>query len=251
MKKWRLIINEGDVYWNMAIDEAMLLLKDKGEIPNTLRLYVFNPSAVTIGYFQRVNDAVNLGFLNENRIPFTRRITGGGSVYHDVNGEITYSVVASIGDVAIDVLKSYEIICKGLVYAIEKFGLKAQFVPINDVVVNGKKISGSAQSQKKVALLQHGTLMYNTGLITLASTLEAPKEKLASHGVKSILERVTTLSRELGRTVSKEETIEALIEGFSKALNAEFEREELTEKEVKLADELVEKYKSKEWIFKR
>jgi len=251
MKKWRLIINEGDAYWNMAIDEAMLLLKDKGEIPNTLRLYVFNPSAVTIGYFQRVSDAVNLDFLNERKIPFTRRITGGGSVYHDVNGEVTYSVVASINDVATDVLKSYEIICKGLVYAIGKFGLKAQFVPINDVVVNGKKISGSAQSRKKTALLQHGTLMYNTDLVTLASTLKASKEKLMSHGVKSILERVTTLSRELGRTVTKEETIEAMVEGFSKALNVELEKGELTEKEVELAKKLVEKYKSKEWIFKR
>jgi len=251
MEKWRLIINEGDAYWNMAIDEAMFILKDKGEIPNTLRLFVFNPSAVTIGYFQRVNDAVNLEFLNERKISITRRITGGGSVYHDVNGEVTYSVVASISDVATDVLKSYEIICKGLVYAIERFGLEAQFVPINDVVVNGKKISGSAQSRKKTALLQHGTFMYNTDLVTLASILKAPKEKLISHGVKSILERVTTLSRELGRTVSKEETIEALIEGFSKALNVEFEKGELMEKEIELARKLVEKYRSREWIFRR
>ncbi len=251
MVTWRLIISEGNVFWNMAVDEAMLLLRDEDKIPNTLRLYVFNPSAVTIGYFQRINDAVNIDFLDKRNIPFTRRITGGGSVYHDVNGEVTYSIIASIRDVATDVLKSYEIICKGIVYAINKFGLDAQFVPINDVVVGGKKISGSAQSRKKRALLQHGTLMYNTDLMTLASSLKAPKEKLLSHGARSILERVTTLSRELGRRVTKDETIKAMIEGFSEALNVDFEESKLTDEELALASTLIEKYKSMKWIYKR
>lgn len=248
---WRLIIEEGDAYWNMAIDEAMLTLKEQNKLPNTLRLYVFNPSAVTIGYFQRIDDAVNIEFLRSKNISFTRRITGGGSVYHDAQGEITYSVVASIRDISHDILKSYEIICKGLIYALEEFGLKGEFVPINDVVVGRKKISGSAQSRKRYALLQHGTLMYNTKLEILANSLKAPKAKLLSHGVKSILERVTTISRELKRSVSKDEVINALVKGFKKALNTDFEKAEHTEEELKLASRLVEKYRSKEWIFKR
>jgi len=248
---WRLIIDEGDVYWNMAMDEAMLLLRDSNLIPNTLRLYVFNPSAVTIGYFQRVEDAVNLEFLRSSNIGFTRRVSGGGSVYHDVNGEVTYSVVASINDISTNIMDSYRIICSGVIYAIKEFGLNADFIPINDVVIRGRKVSGSAQSRKKNTLLQHGTLMYNTDLITLSKSLRAPKEKLLEHKVTSILERVTTISRELGRTVSRDEVIRALIKGFSKALNTDFYQGHYTREELELASKLTEKYRSVEWIFQR
>lgn len=248
---WRLIIDEGNAYWNMAVDEALLTLKDRGLIPNTLRLYVFNPSAVTVGYFQRIDDSVNLEFLRANNIDLTRRITGGGSVYHDANGEITYSVTASISDISHNISESYRIICNGIIYALSEFGLKAEFAPINDVLINNKKVSGSAQSRRRNALLQHGTLMYRTNLNVLGSSLKAPKEKLITHKVTSIFERVTTISRELGRDVSKEEVINALIKGFSKALNADFVRGELSDEEVRLASELVVKYKSVEWVFQR
>lgn len=244
-------MDEGNAYWNMAMDEAMLILKEQNKIPNTLRLYVFNPSAVTIGYFQRINDVADLDFIRANSIDITRRISGGGSVYHDVKGEVTYSVVAYINDISLNIMESYRIICGGIVNAINEFGLSAEFIPINDVVINGKKVSGSAQARRKKALLQHGTLMYNTDLLTLSRALKAPKEKLISHGVTSIFERVTTLSRELGRAISREEVIKALIRGFSKALGVELEPGQYTSEELKLANELLSKYRSNEWVFQR
>ncbi len=248
---WRLIIDRGDVYRNMAIDEALLILKEKGEIPNTLRLYVFDPSAVTIGYFQRVSDSVNLEYIKSNNIDLTRRISGGGSVFHDAKGEITYSVTASIADISPNISESYRIICGGIVYAISEFGLKSEFVPINDVVINGKKVSGSAQTRRKHALMQHGTLMYGTDLNVLEKSLRAPKEKLGHHRAASIFERVTTISRELGRAVDKDEVIDALIKGFKKALNTDFVRGWYSAKELELANELVSKYRGEEWIFQR
>lgn len=248
---WRLIINEGDVYWNMGLDEAMLELKRKGLIPNTLRLYIMKPSAVTIGYFQKVVDAVNLNYLEKNRILFTRRITGGGSVYHDAEGEVTYSVVADLNFIPFDLLKSYQFICKGILEALSFLGLKAKFVPINDVVVNGKKISGSAQARRGNAVLQHGTLMYNTNLEILEKALKAPREKLADRGVSSLRERVTTISLELCRKVGKEEVIEALKRGFEEAFNLDFREGVLTEEEVFLARKLASKYSSRKWKFKR
>jgi len=248
---WRLIIDEGNAYWNMAIDEAMLVLKDRGLIPNTLRLYVFRPSAVTIGYFQRVLESVDVEFVESRGIDYTRRITGGGSVYHDADGEVTYSVTALIDDISRNIMDSYRVICQGVVNAIRELGLEATFVPVNDVIINGKKVSGSAQSRRRNALLQHGTLMYNTDLVTLSRVLKAPKEKLLSHGVTSILERVTTISREVGRIVDKSEVINALIKGFSKALNIELIRGEYTSEELELANKLIEKYRSREWIYLR
>jgi len=250
--KLRVILDlEGrDVYWQMAIDEALLVLRSRGEIENTLRIYKFKPSAVTIGYFQKIREAVNLEFLDENSIQYTRRITGGGSVYHDANGELTYSVVLPIEGVLTNILESYRIICSGLIYALKKLGVPAEFVPINDIVVYGKKISGSAQTRRAGFLLQHGTLMYATDLNTLEKALVAPREKLESKGVKSIKERVITL-RDIIGDVDINFLVKSLIEGFSKALNAEIYYEELSEREFRVADELVIKYKSFEWIFKR
>ncbi len=248
---WRLIIDEGDVYWSMGLDEAMLELKRKNAIPNTLRLYVIKPSAVTIGYFQKVSDAVDLDYLSKENIPFTRRITGGGSVYHDAEGEITYSVVADLTFIPRDLQESYKFICGGIVEALSFLGLKAEFVPVNDVVVNGKKISGNAQARRGKAVLQHGTLMYNTDLEILSKVLKIPKEKLASRKISSIRERVTTVSIELGREVRKEEVIEALKKGFTQVFNVDFEEGAPTKEEISLAKKLAERYSSLEWIFKR
>jgi len=250
--KLRVILDlEGrDAYWQMAIDEALLQLRVRGEVENTLRLYRFKPSAVTIGYFQRVGDAVNLEYIKANSIDFTRRITGGGSVYHDTNGEVTYSIVLPVQGVLTDVLESYRVICSALVYTLRKLGVNAEFAPVNDVVVSGRKISGSAQTRRMGVLLQHGTLMYATNLDVLEKTLVAPREKLASKGVKSIRERVVTLKDIIGE-VDVDLLVKTFIEGFKQALNAEIYHDELSEKELRVASELVGKYKSPEWIYKR
>ena len=248
---WRLIIDDGTAHWQMALDEALLILKAEGRIPNTIRLYVIKPSAVTIGYFQKVSESVNLAYTEANKIPVVRRITGGGAVLHDQDGEVTYCVAVSSKDVPQNILDSYRVICSGIVETLKLFGLKAEFAPVNDVLVGGKKISGSAQARRPGAVLQHGTLMYNTDLELLSRSLAVPKEKLADHGVRSITERVTTISRALGREVSKEEVMEFMKLGFERALRIRLEEGKLSKEEINLAKKLEEKYKSQEWNFRR
>ncbi len=248
----RLIIDgHQDPYYNMGFDEALLVLRDRGEIPPTLRLYMWDPSAVTIGYFQRIRDTVNLEYAYERNIPVIRRITGGGTVYHDSKGEITYSIVTSIRGRLVDVQESYRIICNGIVYALRKLGLEAVFKPVNDILLNGRKVSGSAQTRRRKTLLQHGTLMVSTDLDELARLIRVPREKLASHKVTSIKERVTTVSMMLGRTISPEDMIPYLIEGFQEALGARLVEEKPGSGETRLAKTLSEKYRSREWNFKR
>ncbi|MCD6301037.1 MAG: lipoate--protein ligase family protein [Staphylothermus sp.] len=252
MSRWRLIINKGNTYWNMAVDEAILLHREKNLVPNTLRIYIFEPSGVTIGYFQKAREVLNLDYLLQNKIDFTRRITGGGAVYHDSEGEITYSVIADIEDISRNIVESYKIICMGLIYALRKIGLKAVYKPVNDILVNNKKISGNAQTRKKKSLLQHGTLMYNTNLDMIENTLRPPKVKLENHGVTKVSDRVTTIYRELGRKISIDEIINALIQGFRKALNIdELVPSDLSVSERRLAEKLYSKYESKVWIYMR
>ncbi|ASJ17603.1 lipoate--protein ligase [Thermococcus chitonophagus] len=233
----------------MAIDEAIMMARIEGKVPDTVRLYVFKPSSVTIGRFQSVKHDVNLEKARELGIPVVRRITGGGSVFHDEYGEITYSVI--IGEDYHPALKniqeSYRFLAGPLVDALKDLGLKAEFSGLNDIIVNGKKISGSAQTRRKGVILQHGTFMYSTRLEILASVLKVSKEKLKDKGVKSIYERVTTIERE-GIKLSREEAYELLKNSFFRAFPLEFG--ELTDYELELAEKLIEeRYGNEKWNF--
>jgi len=241
----RLIIDEGTPFFNMAMDEAMLLLRGINAVENTLRLYVMKPSAVTIGYFQSLSQSVNLRYVEEHGIPVVRRVSGGGSVYHDSWGEVTYAVVLSTSSVPKDYLESFKLICEGVVRAARRLGCEASFAPLNDVVAHGRKLSGSAQARKLGALLQHGTFMYATDVNTLANSLRVPGVKYG--GASTIRKRVITVSECVGRCISKEEAIEALIEGFAEALNVEFVQSKYSPAELELAKSLEWKYRSREW----
>jgi len=248
---WRLILGEGTPQYCMALDEALMELRNENQTGNVIRLYVFNPSSVTIGYFQKIEETIDMKYADELGIPIVRRITGGGAVYHDQLGEITYSVISDITDFSLDIQQSYKDICRGIVNALEDFGLKGEFVPVNDVVIGKRKISGSAQTRKNRSLLQHGTFMYNTDIGKIGRLFKVPKEKLIAHGAESIYDRVTTVSRELGRTVSRDEAMQALIRGFSKAFDAHLTLDTLSQAELELARQIEKKYASREWNFRR
>ena len=248
----RLIIDGyRDPYENMALDEAMLELRQRNEIPDTLRIYKWRPSAVTIGYFQKIRDVVNLDYVEEHSIPVVRRITGGGAVYHDQYGELTYAIVMEVKKEFQDIEESYRRICSALVYALKFLGLNASFKPINDIIVNGKKISGSAQIRRRNVLLQHGTLLVSTNLEIMSKALRPPRIKLKAHGVLDISQWVTTISIELKRKVELDEVIGCLVRGFQKALNVEFTEDTVQKKEIELAKKLETKYRSREWNFLR
>ena len=251
MIKLRLIIDEGDGAYHMALDEAMLILRAVNAIPDTIRLYVFKPSTITIGYFQSVSEAVNEDFIRFRGIPLVRRPTGGGAVYHDMNGEITYSIIISEDKVPKNHIKSFKFLAGGVIRAARILGAPAEFRPLNDGVIAGRKFSGQAQLRRLGVVLQHGTFMYATNIDVLAQSLLAPKLKLMSKGVNAIKDRVTTISNYIGRPISRDEALRALIKGFSEALRAELVESSLSEVELLLASSLRWKYLSKEWTYLR
>ncbi len=235
----------------MAIDEAVMIARIEEKVEDTVRLYIFKPSSITIGRFQSVEYDVDLEKCKELEIPVVRRITGGGSVFHDQYGEITYSAV--IGEDSYKGLKnveeSYRTIASPLVEALREVGLNGGFSGLNDIIANGKKISGSAQTRRKGVILQHGTFMYATRLDILASVLKVSQKKLQDKGVRSIWERVTTLERE-GIKLSREEVYNILRDKFLEKFP--LEEGKLTDYELELAEELLEeRYGKEEWNFQR
>jgi len=244
--EFRLVIDAAkNAYENMAIDEALLYYGKP-----TLRFYKWKPSAISIGYFQSIEEEVNLELCKQHGIDVVRRITGGGAVYHDMNGEITYSFVSPEYILPNKILDSYRLICGAIAQGLKKFGLKAEYVGINDIVVGGKKISGSAQTRRYGNILQHGTVLLRVDVKKMFSFLRVSKEKISDKEIKSIEERVTSIEREIG-DVNEVEVIKAIIEGFKEKMGLEFYEGKIEEKEIKMANELRKKYESKEWNFKR
>jgi len=240
-----------DAFTSMAIDEALLTLNAEGKSPNTIRFWRWLPSAVSLGCFQSVEREVDLGVAKRRGVDVVRRITGGGAVFHDCGGELTYSVVCGQSDLPHDIVDSYKLICGGLVLGLERLGLHAEFKPVNDVQVNGRKISGSAQTRRWGSVLQHGTVLISPDVRLMFELLKVSPEKLSDKFISSVFERVTTVERELGQRPSFEHVRDSMKEGFEKALGIELVEEGMTDDELELAAELKPKYASNEWLRKR
>jgi len=250
--EWRLLpLRIDDAFTSMAIDEALLKLNAEGRSPNTIRFWRWLPSTISIGCFQSLEREVDLGAARRHGVDVVRRITGGGAVFHDHSGELTYSVVCKQGDVSDDIIESYRSICGGLVRGLERLGLQAEFKPVNDVQVNGKKISGSAQTRRWGSVLQHGTILISPDVRLMFELLKVSPEKISDKFIASVYERVTTVERELGRKPTFDEVRAAMVDGFADALDADFVEGELAQEELGLAEQIKLKYASKEWLRER
>lgn len=255
VNRWRLLdLDMNDAYMNMAIDEAISNNVERKRVPNTIRFYRWEPSAVSIGYFQSIKDEVNLDLCKQLNIDVVRRNTGGGAVYHDTNGELTYSTIINLNHpiTSPDIIKSYQNICNGLILGLKKLGVMAEFRPINDIVVDGKKISGNAQTRRFGSFLQHGTILIDSNISKMFKVLKVSNEKISDKMIKRAEERVTNLKKLLKSDISFEEAFRAFKFGFQEALGITLDEGKLTIEEQKLAKKLKEeKYLKKSWNFKR
>ena len=254
MDEWRLLsLSSNNAYINMAIDESIIDSVSKGISPGTLRFYMWKPSAISIGYFQSVEKEVNLEACEEKGVDVIRRITGGGAVYHDYNGEITYSLVTPEKDPRIprDILASYELICGAIVRGLKELEVDCEFKPVNYIVAGDKKISGNAQTRRHGVVLQHGTVLVDSDIRTMFQVLKVSDAKISDKLIQAVEERVTNVRRYLGREVPFKEARDALVKGFEETFDVILEPGELTEREEGLVKELHEKYSSREWVFQR
>lgn len=203
----------------MALDEALLDAHVNGDIGDCFRLFHFSPSAATLGYFQCAGRELDIGRCKELEIDVVRRPTGGGCVFHDESGELTYSVVASSKGTMKEIIASYSAICSCVVRALGRLGIESSFSPVNDIVAGKKKISGSAQTRRGDSLLQHGTIMISTDLDTLEGILKVDGKKLAGKGVASVRKRVTTL-QECNPDITESSLAGPLVEEFEKIVRS-------------------------------
>jgi len=241
---------------NMATDEAILRARINDEVPNTVRFYRWNPSAVSIGKFQDVENEVELDNCRKCSGDVVRRITGGGTVYHDAQDELTYSVIAGKEDLrARDITEAYARIYAGLSEALKTLGVTADFSEGNvktcpNLTVDGKKISGSAQCHKSGVVLQHGTLLVKVDLERMFELLRVARVKTHMEVICVARRRITSITDELKRDVSMHELETVLVDGFQKALDTVLKGGDMTRHELELAKTLVQaKFKTSDWNY--
>jgi len=252
-EKWRFLLTEGNnAYRNMAIDRAILVANSKGLVPPTVRFYYWVPSAITIGYFQSLEEEVDLLMCKKHGVDYVRRITGGGSVFHE--HELTYSIVISENHKKIpkNIMDSYCRICGAIIKGLDNFGIKSVYHPINDILSDGKKISGNAQTRKHRTVLQHGTVILDVDVEKMFSLLRVSDEKMVDKLVSDVKKRVTSVRHVLNRKVTFSEIVDYMKKGFEDEFNVDLLPGDLTEEEIHLADDFEKNcFSLKEWNHKR
>ncbi|MGX4584438.1 lipoate--protein ligase family protein [Paenibacillus chitinolyticus] len=264
---------------NMAIDEAILIAHSEGRVPPTVRFYGWGPAALSIGYFQKARKEIDLDKVAGQGLGFVRRPTGGRAVLHDA--ELTYSIIVSerYPGIPTSVTEAYRVLSEGLLLGFRKLGLAAEMVNLAteeekrkyeslgsaacfdspswyELVVEGRKVAGSAQVRQKNVVLQHGSILLELDVEQLFGLLLFSNDRIAERMKQSFVQKavaINDLLRSAGLapvTLGDVET--AFRAGVAEGMGIELENGALTPYELELAEELArEKYSSDEWNLKR
>lgn len=248
-KIWRLV-DSGLVSppESAALDDAMLEAHNAGLVPSTLHYYVRDRPTVSVGYFQKISESIDEAEASRRGVAIVRRKSGGSSIFTDT-GQLIYGIVVHESELPSGTGESFRIICSAIARALSSFGLDARYRPMNDVEVNGRKISGNAQLRRKGSVLQHGTVIVQTDTDAMDAVLKVDMSKNPSLSRPS--ERVASLSSLLGRKVMIDDVKDRITAELSEIFRVQFEKGVLIEPERAIVDRLVaEHYSRREWNLK-
>ncbi len=246
----------------MAVDEAILRAVAAGQAPPTLRFYAWDPPCLTLGRGQQAAD-VDRAALEAHGFDLVRRPTGGQAILHV--DELTYSVVVLQGDarVAGGIVTSYRRLSSALIQGLRRLGVSdiaadrrvenhrtqgpVCFETPSDyeITAGGRKLAGSAQMRAQGVVLQHGAVPLYGDITRICRYLAAHPDP--AH----VQERATSVEQALGHLVTWEEAVEAMVAGFTEALNLRLQPGALTEEESAMAESLQEeKYAALAWTYR-
>ena len=171
---------------NLAIEEYALnnLNVDEG-----LLLFYINQPSIIIGRNQNTIEEINTDYVDEKEIIVVRRLSGGGAVYHDL-GNLNFSFL-TVDDG--DNFQNFKKFTQPVVDALKNMGIDSELSGRNDILANGRKISGNAMFSKNGRMFSHGTLMFDANIDEVVNALRPKKEKIESKGIKSVRSRVTNV----------------------------------------------------------
>ncbi|UCE92404.1 MAG: lipoate--protein ligase family protein [Methanobacteriota archaeon] len=237
---WRLI-DSGQVGppESAAMDDAILTCHADGAVPNTLHFYVRSTPTVSIGYFQRAEEALDLQECARRGVAIVRRRSGGSTIYTD-QGQLVFAVIAPVEEVARGGANAFSRVCGAVADALRSFGIDARHRPVNDVEVGGRKVSGSAQLRRHESVLHHGTVIVDSDIDAMDAVLRGAGPRPSA--------RVTTLASLLPQPPSMGDLKSAMAESIGSVFHAELRTGSLVDRERELVGSSVrECYSRREW----
>lgn len=261
-------------FYNMAVDEALMNFVSRGEIDPVIRFYTWDPATLSIGYFQKLTKEIDIEKVKEKGFGLVRRATGGRGVLHDK--ELTYSVIVpeSHPNMPQTVTEAYRVISEGLLEGFKALGFEAYFsVPKSkeareklksprssvcfdapswyELVVEGRKIAGSAQTRQKGVILQHGSILQDINVDELFDMFTYRNDRLKEKMKAAFIDKAIAINDISDRHITLEEMETAFYEGFKKGLNIEFKPLEFTKSQKEEIKQLEDKYRSEEWTYRK
>lgn len=228
---------------NLAIEEYALKTMDVDQ--DSFLLFYINEPSIIIGKNQNTVEEIDTGYVDTNGIHVVRRLSGGGAVYHDL-GNLNFSFITKDDG---NSFRNFKKFTEPVVQALAEMGIKAELLGRNDILINGRKVSGNAQFSTNGRMFSHGTLMFDTEIERVVSALKVRKDKIESKGIKSIRSRVANISEFLVEPMTIEQfRQQILISIFGGEENIKYA--ELTEDDWKNIQALsAERYGNWDWNY--
>jgi lipoate-protein ligase A len=270
-REWRFIYTgKNDAFFNMALDEALLILSEEKKFPPVLRIYQWEPEAVSMGYSQQIKKTVDLKKCKDMNVDVVRRLTGGRAVLHD--NDLTYSICASrsyFDLLGVSINETYKRIGLAFLKSMEFLNIKGEWerkssrdiglTPCEfskpcfsssikyEIKVDGKKLIGSAQRRFKASFIQHGSIPLGKQSFDLVDLLpeinEEGKQKIKIRLEKNSVSLQDLLSPNFGIN----QILSAIKSGFSSFFSVDLKDNGLDTEERRLTDKLIPKYRSERW----
>lgn len=240
------IDNQGitDPRINLAIEEYALKNLD---IEETYLLFYINEPSIIIGKNQNTVEEINTEYVEDNGIHVVRRLSGGGAVYHDL-GNLNFSFITKDDG---DSFHNFQKFTEPVTEALQKLGVNAELSGRNDLMAEGRKISGNAQFSTKGRMFSHGTLLFDSEIESVVSALKVKKDKIESKGIKSIRSRVANISEFLDEKITIEEFRTLLLKNIFGDLS-EIPEYKLTDEDWERIHQLSrERYQNWDWNYGR
>jgi lipoate---protein ligase len=227
---------------NLAMEEYALKHLNPD---NTYFLFYINEPSIIIGKNQNTAEEINAAYVNDNNIHVVRRLSGGGAVYHDL-GNLNFSFITKDDG---DSFHNFRKFTEPVIEALKELGVDAELSGRNDILAEGRKISGNAQFSTKGRMFSHGTLLFNSNIDEVVNALNVKLDKIQSKGIKSIRSRVANIKEFLKEDVTIEQFKDLLLQSIFKE-HGSIERYEWSDEDIKNIKELADsRYRSWDWNY--